>query len=280
MRAHSRSSVSSREPLQVRRLITVDDQSSRWPVAAIGNDWTRAYYDGPFHVFDLPEDRPAVSLVFVQSRNGNTAADNPSDLGGGPTDKHLIYEGLSRVAADGVLAGASTVGRSVFFSVKHPQFVALRRDLGLPRHPAQIVLSEEGRVDFSSRVFSTPEVPVFLLAGDQCVLRCSMEVQRRPWITMVPTRGDLVATLTTLRQEHGINRISAVGGRKAATSLVDAGLVQDIYLTTSAIEAGESNTPWYVGDLPPALSLIIRKREDTIEQPIVFDHLAIGRGRD
>ena len=278
MRAHSRSSVSSHEPLQVRRLITVDDNSGRWPVTPIGNDWTRAYYDGPFHLFELPEHRPAVSLVFVQSLNGNTAADNPSDLGGGPTDKHLIYEGLSRVAADGVLAGASTVGHSVFFTVKHPQFVALRRDLGLPRHPAQIVLSEEGRVDFSSRVFSTPDVPVFLLAGDQCVRRCSMEVQRRPWITMVPTNGDLAATLTKLRHEHGINRISAVGGRHAATSLVDSGLVQDIYLTTSAIEAGEPNTPWYVGQSPPVLSPIVRKREDATEQPILFEHLAIDGG--
>jgi riboflavin biosynthesis pyrimidine reductase len=259
----------------VRRLITIDDDSSRWPVIGIGNDWTRAYYDGPFHLFEPPARRPAVSLVFVQSRNGNTAADNPSDLGGGPTDKHLIYEGLSRVAADGVLAGASTVGHSVFFTVKHPQLVELRRDLGLPRHPAQIVLSERGELDFSARIFSTPDVPVLILAGERCVRRCSLEVQRRPWITIVPTHGDLVATLITLRRDHGMQRISAVGGRHAATSLVDAGLVQDIYLTTSAIDAGEPNTPWYVGAAPPVVSPIVRKREDTTEQPILFEHLAI-----
>ena len=265
----------SRDPLQVRRLLTIDDHSSRRPLTPIGNDWTRSYYDGPFHLFDLPEGRPAVSLVFVQSGNGNTAAAHPSDLGGGPTDKHLIYEGLSRVAADGVLAGASTVGRSVFFTITHPQIAALRRDLGLPRHPAQIVLSEQGRIDFASRLFSTPDVPVFLLAGDRCVSRCSMDVRRRPWITMVPINGDLVATLTRLRRDHGINRISAVGGRHAATSLVDDGLVQDIYLTTSAIEAGEPNTPWYVGTHMPRLDAIVRKREDAVDRPILFEHLAI-----
>ena len=32
----------------------------------------------------LPEDGlPAISLVFVQSQDGNTAVDNPGDLGGG-----------------------------------------------------------------------------------------------------------------------------------------------------------------------------------------------------
>ncbi|MGH9218394.1 MAG: dihydrofolate reductase family protein [Vicinamibacterales bacterium] len=264
----------------MRRLMTVEDRSGQHPVTPIGNDWTRAYYDGPFYLYELPQDRPAISLVFVQSRDGNTAAGNPADLGGGPTDKHLIYEGLSRVAANGVLAGASTVGHSVFFTVTHPQIVALRRDLGLPRHPAQIVLSEEGRIDFASRVFSTPDVPVFLLAGGGCVRQCSSEVRRRPWITMVPINGNLVAALMTLRFDHGIDRISAVGGRTVATSLVDAGLVQDIYLTTSAIDAGEPNTPWYVGRTPPRLDLIVGKKEDALEQPIIFEHFALVRQAD
>ena len=71
-----------------------------------------------------------MSLVFVQSRDGNTGANNPAELGGGPTDKYLIYEGLSRVAADGVMAGASTIGKSVFFSITHPQLVALAARVG------------------------------------------------------------------------------------------------------------------------------------------------------
>ena len=150
----------------VNRLVTVEDRSSEWPVTGIGNAWSREYFDGPFYLFAAPRDRPAISLVFVQTRDGNTGASNPEDLGGGPTDKHLIYEGLSRVAADGVLAGASSVGHSVFFTVNHPELVALRLELGLPRHPAQMVISNDGNFDLSARVFTTPDVPVFLLAGD------------------------------------------------------------------------------------------------------------------
>jgi riboflavin biosynthesis pyrimidine reductase len=265
------------QPLQVNRLITVDDFARHWPVFEIGNDWTRSYYGGGFHLFPPPPDLPAVSLVFVQSRDGNTGAANPSDLGGGPTDKHLIYEGLSRAAADAVLAGATTVGPSVRFLIKHPQIVSLRRDLALPPQPAQIVLSERGRIDFSSRLLSTPDVPVFILAGGECVQRSAMEVQRRPWITMIPIEGNLRAALVRLRAEHGINRISAVGGRTAATALVDAGVVQDLYLTTSAIEGGEPDTPWYAGAARPSLRLIVRKTEDTLGQPILFEHLALVR---
>ena len=267
------------DPFGVRRLITIEDRSREFPLTAIGNAWSREYYDGPFHLCTLPDARPAVSLVFVQSRDSNTGADNPADLGGGPTDKHLIYEGLSRVAADGVMAGASTIGRSVFFTITHPELIALRLELGLPRHPAQIVVSERGNIDLSSRVFSTPEVPVFLLAGEQGIEKTSRDLRVRPWITVIPIGEDLPDAVLRLRRDHGLSRISAVGGRTLATSLVDAGLVQDLYLTTSAIDGGDPDTPWYAGDRPPQLQLVIRKKEEISEAPITFDHLAVRGSR-
>jgi len=260
----------------VRRLITVEDRSREFPVTALGNAWSRDYYDGPCHLFAVPEAHPAVSLVFVQSRDGNTGANNPADLGGGPTDTYLIYEGLSRVAADGVMAGASTIGRSVFFTITHPELVALRLELGLPRHPAQIVVSERGNFDLSSRIFSTPDVPVFLLAGEKGIEKTAADLRARPWITIIPIDGNLPDAMLRLRRDHGVSRISAVGGRALATSLVDAGLVQDIYLTTSAIDAGEPNTPWYVGPVAPQLQMIVSKREDVAEAPIQVEHFAIG----
>jgi PAS domain S-box-containing protein len=259
----------------INRLETIEDRSGEWPVMAIGNDWSRSYYDGPFHVFAAPPDRPAISLVFVQSRDGNTGAENPADLGGGPTDQHLLYEGLSRVAADAVLAGSASIGRDAFFTVHHPELVALRRELGLPRHPTQMVISDAGHIDLSARLFSMPEVPVIILAGEQCERTIAPQLRDRPWITIVPIRDSLAAALAVVRVEHRIKRISAIGGRVTATSLVDAGLVQDIYLTTSAIEAGDPNTPWYVGPHAPDLETIVRKREVAEVSPILFEHLVL-----
>jgi hypothetical protein len=90
----------------------------------------------------LPSVAPAITLVLVESGDGNTDADNPEDLGGGATDKHLLYEELSRAAADTVLAGTTrAIGRSAFFCVWHPEIVALRHELGLSRPPAQVVVT-------------------------------------------------------------------------------------------------------------------------------------------
>ena len=236
-------------------------------------------YDGPFHLARIPKGSvPAISLVFVQSREGNTGAANPADLGGGDTDKHLIYEGLSRVAADAVLGGATTAGgRDVFFSIWHPQLVGLRESLGLPRHPAQVIVTGRACIDVeSSLVFNTPQAPVYVLGTVRACETLAAAGRTRPWLTILPFQGDdIVPALEQLRTKHGIRRISVVGGRTTATSLLDAGLVQDIYLTTTERSAGEPNTPYYVGTDPHCLDTIVSKRGTDPGAPFLFEHLRV-----
>jgi len=261
----------------IERLRTVDDRSAGRNLERIGSAWTRDRFSGDFYLSPLPADAPAVSIVIVQSREGNTVAHNPADLGGGPTDTHLIYEGLSRVAADAVLAGAATAaGPDVVFSTWHPDIVALRAALGLSRHPAQIVISNDGRADIDrTLLFNVPDLRVFVLAGAVCQDRCARAFAARPWITIVPIApGRLREALVDLRRTHGLRRISAIGGRTTASSLVAAGVVQDLYLTTTARSAGEPDTPWYVGQDRPALDLILRK-DGGGEMPIRFEHFAV-----
>ncbi len=250
----------------------------------IGNAWTRDHFDDGFFLSPVPRDLPAVSLVFVQSRDGNTGADNPGDLGGGDTDLHLIYEGLSRVAADAVLAGATTTAGRVFFSVWRPELVALRESLGLPRHPAQIVVTQAGRIDLDGTLlFNVPSVPVYILAGEGARERLSRALQDRPWITLIPIeQDDLRASLAKLC-EFGIRRISAVGGRSAASALIDAGVVQDLYMTTTSTSGGEPSTPFYVGRRQIHPRLVLRKRSaEDVVPPIVFEHstLTISESRE
>ena len=148
------------------------------------------HYGGEFCLVDQHPERIALSLVFVQSKDGNTGGADPSAFGGGATDKHLIYEGLSRVAADAVLAGAGSLHPKAFFSVWHPQLVAMRATLGLPRHPAQIVISRRGTLDLTTLLFNVPEVPVILLAGDECIACQSSALRLRPWIRLIRLDGD------------------------------------------------------------------------------------------
>jgi hypothetical protein len=156
---------------------------------AIGNTWSRGLFDGDFYVSPAPSgDLPSTSLVFVESREGNTVAGDPSALGGGATDKHLIYEGLSRVAADAVMAGAETIrGGQLIFSVWHPELVALRAALGLPRHPIQIVATLRGVTFDRTLLFNEPDVRVVLLTVPACQDLMGNALAERPWITPIVT---------------------------------------------------------------------------------------------
>ena len=154
---------------------------------AIGSAWSQALFDGNFYTSPPPEQsRPACNLVFVQSRDGNTGGRNPTALGGGETDKHLIYEGLSRVAADAVMSGAETIRRGdIIFSVWHPELVSLRASLGKPRHPTQIVATLTG-VDLDrGMLFNVPEIPVVVITVGPVAALLQNALAARPWITPV-----------------------------------------------------------------------------------------------
>ena len=167
---------------------TIKDASAGYGLVRLGNEWTRTLFDGDFYrgrggLGDLPD----MNLVFVQSWDGNTVADNPSTLGGGDTDKHLIYEGLSRVDADAVLAGAATArSERMVFSIWHPELVELRCSRGHRRHPAQVVVTDRGNVPIErGLMFEEPTLPVYLITKSPVVAGLRARLRDRPWVEVV-----------------------------------------------------------------------------------------------
>jgi riboflavin biosynthesis pyrimidine reductase len=244
----------------------------------IGNTWSAALFDGPFYrtASTSARDTPVTSLVFVQSRDGNTVASDPSTLGGGETDKHLIYEGLSRVDADAVLAGAATArDPELVFSVWHPQLVALRRARGRDRHPAQVIVTNTGTLPFDGLMFTSPELRVFVISSTTGAEVARRAVAQRAQVEVIDA-GNPLSITHALRQlrNRGIATISCVGGRHTATTLLREGLVSDLYLTTSAISAGEPGTPFYEGP-PLALTKVVEKAGQGPEEGVRFEHLVL-----
>jgi riboflavin biosynthesis pyrimidine reductase len=255
-------------PLEVVR--TIEDRGEELGLDAVGNTWSRAAFDGAFFESRVP-GRVSLGVVFVRSRDGNTGTRDPAALGGGAVDEHLVYEGLSRVAADAVVAGAATLHANALFTVWRPELVALRLARGLPRHPAQIVMSASGSVSPDGLLlFNVPEIPVFVLTSAEGRERLARAADARPWMTIVaaPSLGEQFEAL----HAAGIRRACSVGGRRAATDLVDAGLVQDVYLTTTARAGGEPDTPWYVGRREPRLRRVLAKAWDGPDGAVRFEH--------
>ncbi len=261
--------------------VTVESHQASVHLGAIGNAWTMARFDGRFFE-SWPRDRslPAINCVFVQSADGNTGADQPITLGGGLTDKHLIYEGLSSVHADAILTGATTIrGEHTVMALWHPELVALRTSLGLPRYPAQVVATRSGQLDIdTSLLYNLPHLRVFIITGDAGADAMRPHTDARPWIQVLNggESSDLIGGLKALRAHHGIARVSSIAGRTVATQLIDASVVQDLYLTTSPQPGGQPNTPFYTGPRPPATSLVVRKAGQDIETGVIFEHLRLS----
>jgi hypothetical protein len=198
----------------LERVRTIEDRTGG-ALRAVGSTWTRAAFDGPF--FETPADGAlSMGVVFVQSRDGNTATRNPGTLGGGSVDGHLIYEGLSRVAADAVVAGAATLHAGALFTVWRPELVELRLALNLPRHPAQVVMSADGSVRPDELLlFNVPHVPVYVLTSSAGRERLAAALEPRPWVEAVTGRS-LPEQFARLR-DAGIRRACSVGGRRSAT---------------------------------------------------------------
>ena len=245
----------------------------------LGNDWSRAIFDGPFYRSATPvsEGTPITSLVFVQSRDGNTVAADPSTLGGGNTDLHFIYEGLSRVDADAVMAGASTArARDIVFSVWHPELVALRLARGRARHPAQAVVTGRGDLRFDEGLmFNEPALDVFVITRTGAVNTIRDRVASKPWIDVVDA-GEPISFERVLRylRSRGIEVMSCVGGPRTATALLEENLVSDIYLTTSPRAGGEPDTPYYNGPPLPLHRILLKEGRDE-ERGVTFEHLRV-----
>ena len=246
----------------------------------IESDWSRRLFDGPFYRSPAASVAvtPVTSLVFVQSRDGNTGAVDPSTLGGGQTDLHLIYEGLSRVDADAVMAGAASArAPEVVFSVWHPELVALRLSRGRPRHPAQVVVTESGNLRFDDGLmFNEPALRVFVITSSRSVATIRERLARKPWVEVIDA-GEPVCFERAFRhlRNRGIEVISCVGGRQTATALLNEQLVSDIYLTTSARDGGEQNTPYYQGP-PLSLDRVVLKEGKDEERGVRFEHLRMN----
>ena len=263
---------------QIPGYVTGED-SQPAGLVRIGSEWSRALFDGPFYRSDAPlrDGTPTTNLVFVQSREGNTGAADPSTLGGGNTDLHLVYEGLSRVDADAVMAGAATArAKEIVFSVWHPELVALRLARDRARHPAQVVVTGRGDVRFEDGLmFQEPSLRVFVITRTRAVNVLRDRTDRKPWIEVIDA-GEPVSFERAFRHlySRGIEVMSCVGGRHTATALLNEKLVSDIYLTTSAREGGESNTPYYQGS-PLSLDRIVLKNGREQERGVTFEHLRV-----
>ena len=125
-------------------------------------------------------------------------------------------------------------------------------------------------------MFSVPELPVIPITVARGAETMRDALKARPWIRVAVMENalDLPAAFRQLRR-LGIERISCIGGRTLAGQLLDAGLIQDVYLTTGNRVGGAPGTPFY--DKPLQGREIVRKNGTGPDAGVVFEHIVLTR---
>jgi riboflavin biosynthesis pyrimidine reductase len=203
-------------------------------------------------------DRPWIYGVMVASANGVVAwrrrdgADDPvrAILGGDDrrperiADRQLMR--LLRCYGD-VSIGAQTLREQPHLvqtpqepgEAPAPELYRFRTDHHLPYHPRVIVYSLFGRLPLGNPVFHTPGLDVIVITGERGVDELSRrgDTGLTKIVEPVPGADALRRAHERLFADHGVRYLACEGGDTILRALHAAGLLDEVFLTTTDVIA-------------------------------------------
>ena len=201
------------------------------------------------HQLDLisnpPDDRPYLVTNFAVTLDGKATLHGRSGPIGSDTDTEMLV--CLRTRVDAVMIGAGTMraeryGRPVADSGKRGR----RERRGLSQDPLLVIVS--GRLDIPW------DAPVFSDRGARVLIFTTSAAEAPDTVAEVRLvrhegRVDLAAALAHLRRERGVRGLLCEGGPRLHAQLLDAGLVDELFVTHAPKLAG-GDGPGLAVDLP------------------------------
>lgn len=222
--------------------------------------------------------RPHTTVVLALSADGKIADGQRSPARfSSPTDQQHLEQQI--VEADGVLFGAGTLRTyGTTLRVTDPELLQQRTQAGKPPQPAQIVCSRSANIDPSFRFFQQP-VPRWLL---------TTETGRQSWgrqpgfdqiLAFCGPNNEIdwnaaLEKLLTLDLE----RLVVLGGGTLIDSMLQANLIDELWLTVCPLILGGESAPTPVDGAGFSEKLAPHLKLQSVEQrgEEVFLHYCLG----
>ena len=191
------------------------------------------------------ENRPYVVSNFVVTIDGRVTLGGRSGAIGSDSDTAMLVALRTRV--DAVMIGAGTMRAECYGrAIRDPAKRERRERDGLPHDPLMVIVS--GRLDLPW------DAPLFTEGAGRVLIFTASEEE--PPETATPVRVerhadqvDLVAALAFLRRERGIRALLCEGGPRLHAQLIEAGLIDELFVTHAPKVAGGEG-PTLVAGLP------------------------------
>lgn len=180
------------------------------------------------------EERPYVVTNFALTLDGRATIGGRSGPIGGKVDTAMLV-GL-RTRVDAVMIGAGTMraeryGRPVADQAKRER----RERLGLAHDPLLVIVSASLDLPWDAPLFTAGRGRVLILTSSDADPP-ETATQIRLWRSRGPV--DLPAALCRLHAERGVRALLCEGGPMLHGELVEAGLVDELFVTHSPKLAG------------------------------------------
>ncbi|MGC8627901.1 MAG: pyrimidine reductase family protein [Acidimicrobiales bacterium] len=204
-----------------------------------------------------PKGRPFVRVNMVSSLDGAVAVSGRSGPLGGPGDR-LVFAAL-RSLADFILVGAGTLRAEHYGPPSLPEEVQqFRETRGQSRLPRLAVVTGSARLDWGSPLFSGRDQKTVVITS---ATAGRGELKRASEVAEVLSLGrgtvDLVGAVQALGA-LGARHVLCEGGPRLNTSLLAAGLIDELCLTLSPKLAGPVGpslmSGWLGGSGPQAVA--------------------------
>jgi len=197
------------------------------------------------------------------------SADGRATLGGrteaisSDRDRELFHS--LRAQVDAVMVGTGTIAIERYGPLaRRPEVRQRRATLGLPETPLCVTASHSMELPVETPLFEDPESQVIVLTNsdrEPPPCKCRLTVER-----LLGEDLDLVAAAVMLRERHGIRAMLLEGGPTLLASMLNAGLVDELFLSASPLLVGGDEPSLLEGsalDQPLKMALVSVLEEES-----------------
>jgi riboflavin-specific deaminase-like protein len=186
------------------------------------------------------EDRPYVLVNFIATADGRATFTGRSGALGDEGDRALFH-GL-RERADAIMVGTRTLAVEGYGRMLgRPERRERRLARGRSAEPLACLVTRSGQVPAEIPLFAEPEARLVIFTPTELELdgaQAEVEV-----VKLDPGQMTLTTVLRRLRSDHGIEVLLCEGGPMLFGSLLEEGLVDELFLSVAPKLAGGGTSP-------------------------------------
>ena len=192
--------------------------------------------------------RPFVAATFAMTADGKitTHKNAPVDFTSREDRMHLLHQ---RAKADAVVIGHNTLkADNVRLGLPKGELQEARLQRGLTAAPIRVVVSSNGRIDSSLKIFQSDISPILIFSTTRMPRAFQKKLREKATLHLSEEKSvDLAWMLEQLRVEYKVKSVSLEGGAELFRSFLEQDLVDQLNLTIAPFLFGGRDAPTLTG---------------------------------